>query len=249
MLSVISAFCQGTLMSCSFKNYTFIFLKCLEPLHLVCFELHGRFATEHGDEYLYFAAIFVDFTYFAFEILERTVDNDDRVTLTEIDGVADGLAGGALQDFFDFFAAERHCLIRSTNKASHLRRVAHDAPCLIGRDHLHEHVALEKFFLYLGLAAVLDANLFLGRYDDIEDSVLHAKGLDALLQIARDRIFVARVCVDRVPCSLACVCLSGHKISCWLLVIWLLANALLRDWDFDSGENTVRGRCRFGCAR
>src|SRR4051812_28995430 len=117
----------------------------LEPLDLVGFQFYRRFAAEHRDQYFHFASLFIYFPHFALEILKWSVDNDDRIAFTEIYRVPDGLARGALEDLFYFVAAQGHGLVGRADKAGHLWGIAHDAPSVVGRDHLHQDVALEKF--------------------------------------------------------------------------------------------------------
>ncbi len=51
--------------------------------------------------------------------------------------------------------------------------------------------------------AVPDFDLFLGRDDHIEDLVLHAHGLDALLKIVAHLVLITRIAMDNIPGSLS----------------------------------------------
>src|ERR1700734_1392716 len=60
----------------------------LYALDLVGFELYRSFAAEHRNQHFNFSAVFVNFANFAFEILERTVNDGDRVARRKVDRVA-----------------------------------------------------------------------------------------------------------------------------------------------------------------
>src|SRR5665213_4027585 len=70
--------------SCSLIIFVISFAIDLYALHLVGFELHRSLATEHRNQHFNFSALFVNLSNFAFEIFERTVDNNDRVAWREI---------------------------------------------------------------------------------------------------------------------------------------------------------------------
>src|SRR3989344_2241728 len=163
----------------------------LDALDLVGFELHRSLASEHRHEHFNLSALFVNLPYLPFKVLERPVDDDHRIALGKVDGVAHGVAGGALEDFLDFFRAKRNRLIGRAYEAGHLRRVAHHAPCVVARYHIDEDIAGEDFLACFGAAAILYLYLLLRRHDDVEYLFLHAEGFDALLQVACDRILVA----------------------------------------------------------
>ena len=89
--------------------------------------------------------------------------------------------------------------VARADEARHARRVADDVPGLVAHRHLDQHVAGEDLAVH-GLAlAVLDLDLLLDRDEDLEDLVLHAHRLDAVLEVGLDLVLVARVGVDHVP--------------------------------------------------
>src|SRR5690606_33232574 len=120
----------------------------LEPLDLVSFEFDRRFAAEHGDEDFDLAALFVYLADFAFKVFEWAVDDGDGVAFGEVDGMTHGVACGATKYLVYLFRRERDGLIGRADEAGDLRRVAHDAPCFIGGDHVYEHIAGESLFFY-----------------------------------------------------------------------------------------------------
>ena len=68
--------------------------------------------------------------------------------------------------------------------------------------HLDQHVAGEDLLLDGGTLAAADLDLVLHRDQDLEDLVLHAHRLDAVLEVGLDLVLVAGVRVDHVPALL-----------------------------------------------
>src|SRR3989344_9032650 len=174
----------------------------LNALDLIGFELDRCLASEHRNEHFYLAALLIYLTDLTIEVLERAVNDDDGIALCEVDGMTHGVALCALQYLVDFLLGERYRLIGSADEPRHLRRIAHDAPRIIRRYHIDEHVAGEYLLFGLGLTTILYLYLLLRGDDDIEDLIGHAKTFHALFQITRDGIFVARVRVYCVPLSI-----------------------------------------------
>src|SRR3989344_8669420 len=171
----------------------------LNSLDLVGFELHRSLAAEHRYEHFNFSALFVNLAHLALEIFERPVDNDDRIAFGEVDGVAHRVAFGALEDFVHLLLGERDGLIGGTHESGDLRRIAYHAPRVVGRYHVDKDVAGENLFFHFRLATVLYLDFLFYRYDDIENLLTHAEAINALFEIAGDRILIAGIRVHRVP--------------------------------------------------
>ena len=92
--------------------------------------------------------------------------------------------------------------VAAADEAGDARRVADDEPGLGVEDHLHEHVARVDLPLHGVSLALADLDLVLHRDEDLEDLVLHAHRLDAVLEVRLDLVLVARVRVDHVPALL-----------------------------------------------
>src|SRR6185369_16713438 len=109
------------------------------------------------------------------------------------------------QDLLDLGLVERHGLaadardVRPADEAGDAGRVAHDEPAVRIEDHLDQDVARVHLLLDGVPLALADLDLVLHRHEDLEDLVLHAHRLDAVLEVRLDLVLVARVRVDHVP--------------------------------------------------
>lgn len=182
----------------------------LYSLNLEEVELDWSLATEHAHKHLDLAALFIHFAHLPFEVLERTIDNNDSIVRCEIYLVLHGVYRHTLHERVVLTLGERYRLGAAADEAGHARRVAHDVPRLIVHDHLYEHVSrIDAFFFGHALAA-FDTDLLLGRYNHVKYLVLHTERLDALTQVACYRVLVARVGVDGVPATLTVCLLLCH---------------------------------------
>src|SRR3989344_3204136 len=90
-------------------------------------------------------------------------------------------------------------VVATPHEAGDPRSVAHHTPGIPVGNHPNEDVAgVDLLFLNHALAA-LDANLLLGWDNDFENLILHAERLDALIEIALDRVLVSCISMDSVP--------------------------------------------------
>jgi hypothetical protein len=112
------------------------------------------------------------------------------------------------QDLLDLVLVQRDRLaahardVGAADEARDARRVADDEPAVRVEDHLHQHVAGVDLLLDGMALALADLDLVLHRDEDLEDLVLHAHRLDAVLEVGLDLVLVARVRVDHVPALL-----------------------------------------------
>src|SRR6185369_7854750 len=133
------------------------------------------------------------------------VGDPDALALGEGDAVLRRLDAHVPQDLLDLGLGQRDGLaahtrdVRSADEASHARRVADDEPAVGIEDHLDQDVARVDLLLDRVALALADLDLVLHRDEDLEDLVLHAHRLDAVLEIGLDLVLVARVRVDHVP--------------------------------------------------
>src|SRR3989344_3289884 len=194
----------------------FAILFYLYPLYLIRFEFHWSLAAEHRNHDFNLSARFVNFPDLALQILERAVNDEYGV----VDGEVDGVLGHAFvhlrEDAVHFRLGERHRLVRRTDESRNLRRVAHDAPCIICRDHVDEYVPGEYLLAHLGLAPTLYFYLLFHWNDDVEYLLFHTERIDALAEITGDSIFIAGIRMDRIPPALCTMYLFSHTYFCVL---------------------------------
>ena len=103
--------------------------------------------------------------------------------------------------------------VGAADEARDARRVADDEPAVRVEDHLDEHVARVDLLLDGVALALADLDLVLHRDEDLEDLVLHAHRLDAVLEVGLDLVLVARVGVDDVPALLGRLGLGRRRSS------------------------------------
>ena len=181
------------------------------PLHLICLQFDRCFATKHRNKNFDLAIFLVNLTNLPFKILERAINNNDRISLGKIDRMTHDITRNTLEYFLNLFRQKRHRLIGSTHKTSNLRRIAHHAPCIITRDHVNQYVSRECFLAHFCFASIFYFYLCLRRDDHVEDMFFHSERLYALSKVARHRIFVSRIGVDCIPLSFTAVCLFCHS--------------------------------------
>src|SRR5918996_5676408 len=173
--------------------------RSLELLDLEEVELHRRLAAEDADEHLDLVPLGVDLVHGADELGERAVLDADALALGVLDLELRRLDPHLLEDLLDLGLLERQRPVARADEARDARRVAHDVPALVAHDHLDQHVAGEDLAVHRLALAVLDLDLLLHRDEDLEDLVLHAHRLDAVLEIRLHLVLVAGVGVDDVP--------------------------------------------------
>src|SRR5919112_2943324 len=194
--------------SWSVRTMRIFFAMCdflLELLDLEEIQFHRRLATEDADEDLDLVALGVDLVNRADELGERPVRDADALALRERDPVLRRLDAHVPQDLLDLGLVERDRLaadardIRAADEAGDARRVADDEPAIGIEDHLDQDVARVDLLLN-GVALTLpDLDLILHRDEHLEDPILHAHRLDAVLEVGLDLVLIARVRVDDVP--------------------------------------------------
>ena len=168
-------------------------------------ELDRRLAAEDADQHLDLVALGVDLVDRADELGERAVRDAHVLALCEGDPHLGRLDAHLAQDLLDLGLVEGHGLVAhagdvaAADEAGHARRVAHDEPGVGVQDHLHQHVAGVDLLLDGHALAAADLDLVLFGHQDLEDLVVHAHRLDAVLEVGLDLLLVARVRVDDVP--------------------------------------------------
>ena len=136
------------------------------------------------------------------------VGDPDALALGEGHPELGGLDAHLAEDLLDLVLVERDRLaphardVGAADEARHARRVADDEPAVRVEGHLDEDVARVDLLLDGVALALADLDLVLHRDEDLEDLVLHAHRLDAMLEIGLDLVLVARVRVDHVPALL-----------------------------------------------
>src|SRR5688572_28818424 len=171
----------------------------LQLLDLQEVELHRGLAAEDADQHLDLVLLRVDLVDRADELGERTVLDANALTLLVLDLELRRLDPHLLEDLLDLCLVEGQRSVPGADEARHARGVPHHVPALVAHRHLHQHVAGKDLAIH-GLAlAVADLDLLLHRDEDLEDLVLHAHRLDAVLEIGLYLVLVARVRVDDVP--------------------------------------------------
>jgi hypothetical protein len=111
------------------------------------------------------------------------------------------------------------------DEPGHTRRVPDDVPRVVGHHHLDEHVAREDLLLDRPPLAVLDLDLLLGGDHHLEDLVLDAHRLDAVLEVGLDLVLIAGVGVNDVPLlvvdrpELAIATINGGPIDGNILLV------------------------------
>src|SRR4029079_10492884 len=179
-----------------------------EFLDLQEVELDRRLPAEDADEDLHLVALGVDLVDRADELGERPVGDPDALALRERDTELGRLHAHVPQDLLDLGLVERDGLapdardVRAADEARDARRVPDDEPAVGVEDHLHEDVARIDLLLDGVALALADLDLVLHRDEHLEDLVLHAHRLDAVLEVRLDLVLVARVRVDHVPAFL-----------------------------------------------
>src|SRR3954454_7934072 len=188
----------------------FLATVCARSLSLELFdlqevELDRGLPAEDADEDLQLVALRVDLVDRADELGERPVGDADALALRERDAVLGRLDAHVPEDLLDLGLVERDRLrahprdVAAAHEAGDARRVPDDEPGLGVQDHLDQHVARVHLLLDGVPLALADLDLVLHRDEDLEDLVLHAHRLDAVLEVRLDLVLVAGVRVDHVP--------------------------------------------------
>src|SRR3954451_2039791 len=187
----------------------------LELLDLEEVELDWGLAAEDAHQDLDLVALRVDLLDRADELGERTVGDSNALALGECDAVLRRLHAHVPQDLLDLGLGERDRLaadagdVGTADEAGDARRVADDEPAVRVEDHLDEHIPRVHLLLHGVPLALADLDLVLHRNEDLEDLVLHAHRLDAVLEIGLHLVLVARVRVDDVPALVGRLRLGG----------------------------------------
>src|SRR6478609_316805 len=194
----------------------------LQFLDLQEVELDRGLPAEDAHEDLQLVALRVDLVDGADELRERAIGDTHGLALRERDPELGCLDAHVPEDLLDLGLVERDRLaahpgdVAAADEARDARRVADDEPRLGVEDHLHEHVARVDLLLDGVPLTLADLDLVLHRDEHLEDLVLHAHRLDAVLEVGLDLVLVARVGVDHVPALLGCADggeLFGHTLT------------------------------------
>src|SRR4051812_41410527 len=171
-------------------------------------ELDRGLAAEDAHENLDLVALGVHLVDRADELGERPVGDAHALALRERDAELRRLDAHVPEDLLDLGLVERDRLapdtrdVRAADEARHARGVPDDEPAVGVEDHLDEHVPGIDLLLNRMALALADLDLVLHRHEDLEDPVVHAHGLDTVLEVGLDLVLVARVGVDDVPALL-----------------------------------------------
>src|SRR5215207_9401603 len=182
-----------------------VFRFLLELLYLEEIEFHRCFPAEDADEDLDLVALGVDLVDRSDELGERTVRHANALALDEGDAVLRRLHAHVPQDLLDLGLVERDGLapnardVGAADEARDARGVADDEPAVGVEDHLDQDVARVDLLLDRMALPLANLDLILHGDEDLEDLVLHAHGLDAVLEVGLDLVLVAGVGVDDVP--------------------------------------------------
>src|SRR4029079_286778 len=139
------------------------------------------------------------------ELGERPVGDPDALALGEGDAERGSLDAHVPHDLLDLVLVEGDGLaadardVRAADEAGDARRVADDEPAVRIEDHLDQAVAWIHRLLAGVALALANLDLVFHRDEDLEDLVLHAHRLDAVLEVGLDLVLVTRVRVDQVP--------------------------------------------------
>src|SRR4029079_17622947 len=190
-----------------------------EFLDLQEVELDRRLPAEDADEDLHLVALGVDLVDRADELGERPVGDPDALALRERDTELGRLDAHVPQDLLDLGLVERDGLapdardVRAADEARDARRVPDDEPAVGVEDHLHEDVARIDLLLDGVALARADLDLVLHRDEHLEDLVLHAHRLDAVLEVRLDLVLVARVGMDDIPALVGRLGLGAGQVG------------------------------------
>ena len=171
-------------------------------------ELDRRLPAEDAHEDLQLVALRVDLVHGPDELRERAVRDTHALALRERDPELGRLDAHVPEDLLDLGLVERDRLaahpgdVAAADEARDARGVADDEPGLGVQDHLDQHVARVHLLLDGVPLALPDLDLVLHRDEDLEDLVLHAHRLDAVLEVGLDLVLVPGVRVDHVPALL-----------------------------------------------
>src|SRR3954465_8348707 len=171
----------------------------LDLLHLVEADFDRSLAAKDRDKDAKLARVVHHFRDLAREVGQRPGDHLDRFADRELGARARPLGLLALQQSVDLALRERDRLVLRTHEAGHARSALDDRPGVLVQVHVHEHVAGHRALLGLDALAVLHLRDLLGRDHDLAHVALRAHGLDAVLKVLLDLLFVTRIGVDRIP--------------------------------------------------
>src|SRR3954454_9013431 len=208
--------------SCSVRTIRIFLATCcslpasLQLLDLEELERDRRLAAEDAHEALQLVALRVDLVHRPDELCERAVGDPHALALRERDPELRRLHAHVPEDLLDLGLVQRDRLaahpgdVAAADEGRDARRVADDEPGLGVEDHLHEHVARVDLLLDGVPLALADLDLVLHRDEHLEDLVLHAHRLDAVLEVRLDLVLVPGVRVDDIPALLGLGRLRGH---------------------------------------
>src|SRR5215831_10287346 len=205
---------------------TFFAIQLNDPLNLEEVELHGCLSTKEGDQDSNLAFFRIDVVDHANEVGERAIDHFDALALGEADLDLGRLLADLLEDLFDLVVLQWRRASGRTDEARDAGRIAHHVPGIVVHGHFDHDVAGVDLLLHRAALAVFDFDLLFGGDDHLEDLVLHAHRLDAVLEVRFDLVLVTGVRVNDVPLAVfgSAVAAIGHAhlIDHWVL----LASAL-----------------------
>src|SRR5215218_3702962 len=217
--------------SCSVRTIRIFLATCcslpasLQLLDLEEVELDRGLPAEDAHEDLQLVALRIDLVHGADELRERAVGDAHALALRERDPELGRLHAHVPEDLLDLGLVQRDGLaahpgdVAAADERGDARRVADDEPGLGVEDHLDQHVARVHLLLDGMPLALADLDLVLHRDEHLEDLVLHAHRLDAVLEVGLDLVLVARVRVDDVPALVGALgddvgrCGGAHRVT------------------------------------
>src|SRR5512136_307404 len=171
----------------------------LHPFNLQKVYFYWRLAAKHADQHAHAGAVGINGIHCAHKVLKRSLDDAHFLPFSKADLDLGRFGFHALEDFVDFFLAQRNGLGARPHEIGHARSIAHHIPGVVVHYHFDEDVAGEDAPLGSPALSVSQLHLFLGWHDHLENLVLHPHRLDAVLQILFDFVLVSGVAVNDVP--------------------------------------------------
>src|SRR5919106_2709078 len=178
----------------------------LQLLYLEEVQFHRRFAAEEGHPHPNLALFQVDLVNAANEVYEWPVYDAHALAYDEANADSRFLGLHLPQDALDLALVQWHWPHTRSNEPCNSRCVAYDEPgparlriVLDQAGHFDEDVAGEDLARDSPAHAAVHLDLVNGWHYDTVDEVSRVHGLDAVLEVGFDAVFVARVGVDDVP--------------------------------------------------
>src|SRR5579883_2930846 len=129
------------------------FNQTLELLHLQEIEFHRRRPSENSDHHLQRVAVEIDVIDHAGEVIERTIDNLDRLVFLkcQLRRCPFARSSDAVYDLVHFLFRKRRRRLAASDESRDARSGFHDVPHVVIHLHLDEHITRIKQAMALHL--------------------------------------------------------------------------------------------------